>query len=141
MFSLDSSSAPLIDNVFTPHRLFNFSEHRFRVAALIHQQLHLLRGRIYPALDRVHQPLAQLLRHGSQQGSGGILHGLQCVPGRFQACPRIAQRLTDAFVRRIKQLSSLEVDCLKFHYLDVNGAPALYFEFVERVPRAGDPKS
>jgi len=53
----------------------------------------------------------------------------------------IAQRLTDAFVRRIKQLSSLEVDCLKFCYLDVNGAPALYFELVERVPRAGDPKS
>jgi len=53
----------------------------------------------------------------------------------------IAQRLTDAFVRRIKQLRSLEVDCLKFCYLDVNGAPALYFELVERLPRAGNPRS
>jgi hypothetical protein len=53
----------------------------------------------------------------------------------------IAKRLTDAFVRRIKQLSFLEVDCFKFCYLDVNGAPALYFELVERLPRAGDPKS
>ena len=53
----------------------------------------------------------------------------------------IAQRLTDAFVRRIKQLRSLEVDCLKFCYLNVNGAPALYFELVERLPRAGNPRS
>ena len=53
----------------------------------------------------------------------------------------LGQRPTDAFVRRIKQLSVLEVDCLKFCYLDVNGASALYFDLVERLQRAPDPKS
>ena len=53
----------------------------------------------------------------------------------------VAERLTDAFVRRIKHLSFLEVDCLKFCYLDVNGASALYFDLVERLQRAPGPKS
>ncbi|PYN73040.1 MAG: hypothetical protein DMD96_33540 [Candidatus Rokuibacteriota bacterium] len=52
----------------------------------------------------------------------------------------LGQRPTDAFVRRIKQLSVLEVDCVKFCYLDVNGASALYFDLVERLQRAPDPK-
>jgi len=53
----------------------------------------------------------------------------------------VAERLTDAFVRRIKQLSFLEIDCLKFCYLDVNGTSGLYFDLVERLQRAPDPKS
>jgi len=53
----------------------------------------------------------------------------------------VAERLTDAFLRRIKHLSVLEVDCLKFCYLDVNGASALYFDLVERLQRAPDPES
>jgi hypothetical protein len=53
----------------------------------------------------------------------------------------VAERLTDAFVRRIKQLSFLEIDCLKFCYLDVNGTSALYFDLVERLQRVPDPKS
>ena len=48
----------------------------------------------------------------------------------------IVERLTDAFVRRIKQLRFLEIDCLEFRHLEVNGASALYFDLVERLRRA-----
>jgi hypothetical protein len=48
----------------------------------------------------------------------------------------IVERLTDSFVRRIKQLSFLEIDCLEFRHLDVNGASALYFDLVQRLRRA-----
>jgi hypothetical protein len=44
-------------------------------------------------------------------------------------------------VRRIKQLRVPEVDCLKFCYLDVDGASALYFDLVEGLQRAPHPKS
>jgi len=37
----------------------------------------------------------------------------------------IVERVTDAFVRRIKQLSFLEIDCLEFRHLEVNGASLL----------------
>lgn len=48
----------------------------------------------------------------------------------------IVERLTDSFVRRIKQLSFLEIDCLEFRHLEVNGASALYFDLVQRLRRA-----
>jgi hypothetical protein len=48
----------------------------------------------------------------------------------------IVERLTDAFVRRLKHLSFLEIDCLEFRHLEVNGAPAVYFDLVERLRRA-----
>src|SRR5438552_1908154 len=48
----------------------------------------------------------------------------------------IVERVTDAFVRRIKQLSFLEIDCLEFRHLEVNGASAVYFDLVERLRRA-----
>jgi len=47
----------------------------------------------------------------------------------------IVERVTDAFVRRIKQLSFLEIDCLEFRHLEVNGASAVYFDLVERLRR------
>src|SRR5881409_4180975 len=48
----------------------------------------------------------------------------------------IVERLTDAFVRRIKHLSFFEIDCLEFRHLEVNGASAVYFDLVERLRRA-----
>src|SRR5213593_1429434 len=48
----------------------------------------------------------------------------------------IVERVTDAFVRRIKQLSFLEIDCLEFRHLEVNGASAVYFDLDERLRRA-----
>src|SRR5437016_4155599 len=48
----------------------------------------------------------------------------------------IVERVTDAFVRRIKQLSFLEIDCLEFRHLEVNGASAVYFDLVERLRSA-----
>src|SRR5438132_3409016 len=48
----------------------------------------------------------------------------------------IVERVTDAFVRRIKQLSFLELDCVEFRHLEVNGASAVYFDLVERLRRA-----
>ena len=56
----------------------------------------------------------------------------------FARPPRIlfiVERLTDAFVRRIKHLSFLEIDCLEFRHLEVNGASAVYFDLVERLRR------
>src|SRR2546427_3139063 len=48
----------------------------------------------------------------------------------------IVERVTDAFVRRIKQLSFLEIDCLEFRHLEVNGASAVSSDLVERLRRA-----
>ncbi len=48
----------------------------------------------------------------------------------------IVERLTDSFARRIKALSFLEIDCLEFRHLEVNGASALYFDLVQRLRRA-----
>jgi hypothetical protein len=47
----------------------------------------------------------------------------------------VVERLTDAFVRRIKQLSFLEIDCLEFRHFEVNGASAVYFDLVARLRR------
>ncbi len=49
----------------------------------------------------------------------------------------IVERLTDAFVRRITQLSFLEIDCLEFRHLEVNGASAVHFDLVKRLRREG----
>jgi len=48
----------------------------------------------------------------------------------------IAERLTDSFLRRIKQLSFLEIDCLEFRHLEVNGASVVYFDHVERLRKS-----
>jgi len=48
----------------------------------------------------------------------------------------IAERLTDSFLRRIKQLSYLEIDCLEFRHLEVNGASVVYFDHVERLRKS-----
>src|SRR5262245_33588439 len=48
----------------------------------------------------------------------------------------IVERLTDAFLRRIKQLSFLEVDCLEFRHLEVNGESVVFFDHVERLRKA-----
>jgi hypothetical protein len=48
----------------------------------------------------------------------------------------IAERLTDSFLRRIKQLSFLEIDCLEFRHLEVNGESVVYFDHVERLRKS-----
>src|SRR5207237_5105403 len=45
----------------------------------------------------------------------------------------IVERMTDAFLRRMKQLSFLEIDCFEFRHLEVNGASVMYFDLVERL--------
>src|SRR2546430_192184 len=47
----------------------------------------------------------------------------------------VVERLTEAFVRRIKQLSFLEIDCVEFRHLEGNGAPAAFFDLVGRLRR------
>lgn len=59
----------------------------------------------------------------------------QISPGRPPRILFIVERLTDSFLRRIKQLSFLEIDCLEFRHLEVNGASALYFDLVQRLRR------
>jgi hypothetical protein len=48
----------------------------------------------------------------------------------------IADRLTDSFLRRIKQLSFLQIDCLEFRHLEVNGESVVYFDHVERLRKS-----
>jgi len=48
----------------------------------------------------------------------------------------IVERAGDAFLRRIKQLSFVEVDCFEFRHLEVNGASIIYFDRVERVRKS-----
>ncbi|HYS18889.1 MAG TPA: hypothetical protein VET45_18350 [Candidatus Binatia bacterium] len=48
----------------------------------------------------------------------------------------IVERLTDPFLRRIKQLSFLAIDCLEFRHLEVNGASVVYFDLVERLRKS-----
>ena len=48
----------------------------------------------------------------------------------------IVERLTDSFLRRIKQLSFLEIDCLEFRHLEVNGESVVFFDHVERLRKA-----
>jgi len=44
----------------------------------------------------------------------------------------IVEKMTDAFLRRVKQLSFLEIDCFEFRHLEVNGSAVVYFDLVER---------
>jgi len=60
----------------------------------------------------------------------------QISPGRPPRILFIVERLTESFLRRIKQLSFLEIDCLEFRHLEVNGASALYFDLVQRLRRS-----
>src|SRR3990167_4598275 len=60
----------------------------------------------------------------------------QIASGRPPRILFIVERLTDSFIRRIKQLSFLEIDCLEFRHLEVNGASALYFDLVQRLRRS-----
>jgi hypothetical protein len=48
----------------------------------------------------------------------------------------IVERLTDSFLRRVKQLSFLEIDCLEFRHLEVNGESVVYFDHVERIRKS-----
>ena len=48
----------------------------------------------------------------------------------------IVEKMTDAFLRRVKQLSFLEIDCFEFRNLEVNGASVVYFDLVERIRKA-----
>ena len=48
----------------------------------------------------------------------------------------IVEKVTDAFLRRVKQLSCLEIDCFEFRYLEVNGASVVYFDLVERLRKS-----
>ena len=57
-------------------------------------------------------------------------------PGRPPRILFIVERMTDSFMRRIKQLGFLEIDCLEFRHLEVNGASALYFDLVQRLRRS-----
>src|SRR5262245_10756235 len=50
----------------------------------------------------------------------------------------IVERLTDSFLRRIKQLSFVEIDCLEFRHLEVNGESVVFFDHVERLRKAAD---
>jgi hypothetical protein len=56
-------------------------------------------------------------------------------PGRLPRVLFIAERMPDAFIRKAKQLNFPELDCLTFLHLEVNGAPAVYFDMVERIRR------
>ena len=47
----------------------------------------------------------------------------------------VVERMPDAFHRKIKQLGFPEVDCVEFRLLDVDGAPAVFFESILRLRR------
>ena len=67
---------------------------------------------------------------------GRLYPAAEVSPARPPRILFIVERLTDAFVRRIKQLRFLEIDCFEFRHLEVNGASALYFDLVQRLRRA-----
>jgi hypothetical protein len=48
----------------------------------------------------------------------------------------IVEKMTDAFLRRVKQLSFLEIDCFEFRHLEVNGTSVVYFDLVERLRKS-----
>jgi hypothetical protein len=67
---------------------------------------------------------------------GRLYPAAEISPGRPPRILFIVEHLTDAFVRRIKQLRFLEIDCLEFRHLEVNGTSAVYFDLVQRLRRA-----
>jgi hypothetical protein len=50
----------------------------------------------------------------------------------------VAERMPDAFHRKIKQLGFPDVDCVEFRLLEVDGEPAVYFESILRLRRHGE---
>jgi hypothetical protein len=48
----------------------------------------------------------------------------------------IVEKMTDAFLRRVKQLSFFEIDCFEFRHLEVNGASVVYFDLIERLRKS-----
>jgi len=48
----------------------------------------------------------------------------------------IVEKMTDPFLRRVKQLSFLEIDCYEFRNLEVNGASVVYFDLIERLRKS-----
>jgi hypothetical protein len=48
----------------------------------------------------------------------------------------VVEKMTDAFLRRVKQLSFLEIDCFEFRHLEVNGTSVVYFDLVERLRKS-----
>ncbi len=67
---------------------------------------------------------------------GRLYPAAEISPARPPRILFIAERLTDAFVRRIRQLCFRDVDCLEFRHLEADGASALYFDLVERIRQA-----
>jgi hypothetical protein len=57
-------------------------------------------------------------------------------PGRPPRVLFIAERMSDSFLRKIRQLNFPQLDCLTFLHLEVNGTPAVYFDTIERIRRA-----
>src|SRR2546422_1581012 len=53
----------------------------------------------------------------------------------------IVERITDSFLRRIKQLNVIEIDCLEFRHFEMNGASAVYFDLVERLRKSAVPSA
>jgi len=47
----------------------------------------------------------------------------------------VIERMPDSFHRKMKQLGFPDVDCIEFRLLDVDGAPAVYFERLARLRR------
>lgn len=56
-------------------------------------------------------------------------------PGRPPRVLFIAERMSDGFLRKVRQLNFPQLDCLTFLHLEVNGAPAVYFETIEKIRR------
>lgn len=64
------------------------------------------------------------------------LYPMAQAPSRPPRILFIVEKTTDAFLRRIKQLSFLEIDCFQFRHLEVNGASVVYFDLVERLRKS-----
>jgi hypothetical protein len=56
-------------------------------------------------------------------------------PGRPPRVLFIAERMSDGFLRKVRQLNFPQLDCLTFLHLEVNGAPAVYFDTIESIRR------
>jgi hypothetical protein len=63
-------------------------------------------------------------------------------PGRTPRVVFVAERMSDAFVRKARHLAFPEIDCLTFLYLQSNGTPVVYFDVIERLRReTGGPQA
>ncbi len=56
-------------------------------------------------------------------------------PGRPPRVLFISERMSDGFLRKVRQLNFPQLDCLTFLHLEVNGTPAVYFETIESIRR------